>query len=185
METRIGMETQSGTGTQSGVDTQSSVETQERTVTRNRKKKRGCCGVFLILLVIVAALVGGGFYLVASGKLGDLYADSSEKIAEAGVALSRLDYDETVTGEVDDDFKKAVADYISFAESYKELVASDSKNIPVSIFRYIKTYSKAVKVEKDVEKLEGKTLTLSHFQYYAEAAAELIQESTEAATEAA
>jgi len=129
----------------------------------------------VFIFLIIAALIGGAFYMVSSGKLQNLLTGSAEKISDAAVAFGELDYDLTATGEVDPDFKSAVADYIEFSEAYQAAETAD--NLPMALFNYIKTTMKASKVDKSISKLKGKTFTSSDYMYYVEETGKMMEKT--------
>lgn len=146
-----------------------------------QKKKRGCCGVFLWILLILAALIAALFYLVGSGTLygwmESYVEDTGESLGNAAV-LDSLDFDLDITdvSEPDPDFVKLMEDYEDYMGDYIEI--RKNQDNPIAMIRlYLGLRNKAKKVERDMERLQNKKLSLTEYNLMMEVMGRLTGEA--------
>ena len=143
----------------------------------NKKKKRGCCGIFLWILLIMAALFAALFFLIANGTLyhwiESYFEDTAESIGNAAV-LSSLDFDMDITdvSEPDPDFVKLMEDYEDYMNDYIEIRKNEGN--PIALIRlYLGLRGKAKRVEQDMDRLQNKKLSLTEYNLLLEVTARL------------
>ncbi len=147
----------------------------------NKKKKRGCCGIFLWILLIMAALIAALFFLVSNGTLyrwiESYYNDSVESMANAAI-LDSLEFDMDITdvSEPDPDFVKLMEDYEDYMNDYIEIQKNEDN--PFTMIRlFLGLRNKAKKVEKDMDRLQNRKMSLTEYNLLLEVTKRLSEEA--------